>query len=433
MKIIGTFYLSQSPKLVALRNRLASFQPDKNWVDKNDATNFEIPLDAIAKWRRKSAVFVAGRAATYARPFGLEDPSQFEVSLRNADANRVVLVNTNQCATRDLSRYKDVRLHTTGGDVPGYLYERVHNDSDIDGLISATILHFDFVAACRAIGAGSSLTHPILVWQDQATGAYHWYARGYDAIAFSLVPHALNVHDSEGAAFAAPVIIDVSPYSPYEGLHYDIAFVDIAKANISNAATVGRALQIAYATLREMRAVTGTPRDVIAHHELTDPFGLSSSDCRALLRDATEGVVFSVPADASDAEAALQQRTISQNDLVAVPASVPERTIQLHGRSYALAAQSKFARIPQEVSVAYDALRDAVGNTLGMCNAWISRVAPTVTPEWVSALVSERSDSSDPAAGYAGATVGRRSSSDAPDVSASLNGDLTLHVARFDV
>lgn len=433
MKIIGTFYLSQSPKLVALRNQLASYQPEKSWVDKNDATSFAIPLDAIAKWRRKCANFVAGRSATYARPFGLKDPSQFEVSLRNADANRVVLVNNGHCEARDLGLYKDVRLHTTGGDVPGYLYDRVRSDSDIDGLISATILHFDFVAASRAIGAGSSLTHPILVWQDLSSGEYYWYARGYDAIAFSLVPHALNVHDSEGAAFAAPMVIDVSPYSPYEGLHYDIAFVDIAKANISSAATVGRALQIAYATLREMGAVTGSPRNVIAHHELTDPFGLSSNDCRALLRDATEGVIFSVPADANDAGIALQQRVITQEDLVAVSRAVPERTIQIQGKPFALAARSKFARIPMEVSVAYDALRDSVSNTLGMCNAWIARVAPAVTPEWISALVSKDSDADAPAPDNGGATGASLQSDGGPDGREAPDASLSLRVSRFNV
>lgn len=433
MKIVGTFYLSQSPELVAMRNHLASYQREKNWVDKNDALNFAIPLDMIAKWRRKSSSFVAGKSATYARPFGLDDPSQFEISLQNAEANRVVLMNNKQCATRDLGSYKDVRLHTTGGDVPGYLYDRVRSESDIDGLISATILHFDFVAASRAIGAGCSLTHPILIWQDLATSEYHWYARGYDAIAFSLVPHALNVHDSEGSAFAAPIVIDVSPYSPYEGLHYDIAFVDIAKANISSAATVGRALQIAYATLRELRAVTGAPRDVIAHHESTDPFGLSSNDCRALLRDAIEGVVFSVPADANDAGTALQQRVITQGDLVAMPAAVPERTIQIQGRPFALAAQSKFARIPMEVSVAYDALRGDVSNALGKCNAWISRVAPTVTPEWLSALVCDTSDHSVLASDNGGETGQDLSTHGVPDANEAPDGSLVLRVSRFNV
>lgn len=433
MKIIGTFYLSQSPKLVALRSCLASFQPAKNWVDRDDAVSFEIPLDAIAKWRRKNSGFIAGKSATYARPFGLNDPSQFEVSLQNADANRVVLVNSDQCAIRDLGLYKDVRLHTTGGDVPGYLYDRVHNDTDIDGLINATILHFDHVAACRAIGAGSSLTHPILIWQDSTTGDYHWYARGYDAIAFSLVPHALNVHDSEGAAFAAPIVIDVSPYSPYEGLHYDIAFVDIAKANISSAATVGRALQIAYATLREMHAVTGTPKRVIAHHELTDPFGLSSADCRALLRDASEGVVFSVPADANDASVALQQRVITRADLIAVSEAVPERTIEVQGQPFALAAQSKFARIPMEVSVAYDSLRGAVSKTLDACNAWISRVAPAVTPEWVSALALKGDDSKTLADDRAGANEESSSSPSQPSEGVAVDIDLPLRVSRFHV
>lgn len=433
MKIIGTFYLSQSPKLVALRNQLAGYQPEKSWVDRGDALNFVIPLDAIAKWRRKTSSFIAGKSATYARPVGLEDPSQFDVSLQNADANRVVLVNNKHCVTRDLGLYKDVRLHTTGGDVPGYLYDRVRSESDIDGLISATILHFDFVAASRAIGAGSSLTHPILVWLDPSTGEYHWYARGYDAIAFSLVPHALNVHDSEGAAFAAPIVIDVSPYSPYEGLHYDIAFVDIAKATISSAATVGRALQIAYATLREMNAVTGSPRNVIAHHELTDPFGLSSSDCRALLRDATEGVVFSVPADANDAGIALQQRVITQGDLVAVSQAVPERTIQVQGKPFALAARSKFARIPMEVSVAYDALRDSVSNTLSMCNAWIVRVAPAVTPEWISALVSEDDDVNAHTLGDDGTTGAPLQSRSESDSREALGDGLSLRVSRFNV
>lgn len=298
MEKIGTFYLSKQPQLVIARNAIATYSAKRNWLNVNDARAFEFALRDVIDWRRvdRTALLTCDPAATvsYRRPDSYSDVDEWLTTMATGDraaaigmplfynASNLALAKTND------ARYQNLRLHTTAGDYPkARMRDMLNAGAAAEDIFFDMRKYFDGIAAARAIGAGAALTHPILLWRDPDTGALHWYARGYDVIVFSLYGHAAGAVLDSGVS-ATPVFIDVSPYSPYEGLHYDVAVVcnasadELANDRFSDSKASIRAYVATMfaACFDEFKAQDFMPNydKVIPHHLGSDPFKLTNSE-----------------------------------------------------------------------------------------------------------------------------------------------------------
>lgn len=298
MEKIGTFYLSKQPQIVIARNGVATYSAKRNWLNVNDAKAFEFPLNDVVDWRRvdRAALQMCDRTAivSYRRPDSFDNADEWLTSVttgeRAASFGMPLFYNAANfvSATVNDARYQNLRLHTTAGDYPkARMRDMLNAGAAAEDIFYDMRKYFDGIAAARAIGAGAALTHPILVWRDPDSGKLYWYARGYDVIIFSLYGHAAGAVLDSGVS-ATPVFVDVSPYSPYEGLHYDVAVVCNANADElandrfadSKASIKAYVATMFAACFDEMRAQNYMPNydKVIPHHLGSDPFKLTNSE-----------------------------------------------------------------------------------------------------------------------------------------------------------
>lgn len=310
MERIGTFYLSKQPQIVIARNAVATYSAKRNWINVNDARAFEFRLKDVVDWRRvdKTALSMCDLSSmvTYQRPdhFATTDEWLTSVAVGERAKSFGMPLFYNARGFLDAksvnSRYQNLRLHTTAGDYPrARMRDMLNSGAAAEDIFFDMRKYFDGIAAARAIGAGASLTHPILIWRDEENGELHWYARGYDVLIFSLYGHAAGAV-SNSTVSATPVFVDVSPYSPYEGLHFDVAVVCNANAEElandsfadSKASIKAYVATMFAACFDEMSAKGYMPNydKIIPHHLGTDPFKLTTTELAQIVGE--PGVAF---------------------------------------------------------------------------------------------------------------------------------------------
>lgn len=173
-----------------------------------------------------------------------------------------------------------IRMHHTGGDLPKSI--TALGSTDPLAFVREGVAFLKRVAAQRACNTNAKrLSHPVLVWQDADTGSFHWFAIGYDVIALPLVRGGVYVRDSKGSTHVTPIAVYVSPYSPYEGLWFDVALcgnyaretAGVVKSHLS------RVLEVLPDVCDDPNVLTKT---IVSHYELSDPPLVTNDEWRQL-------------------------------------------------------------------------------------------------------------------------------------------------------
>lgn len=307
VELIGTFYVQQNAKLDERRSHLGDYDRAKEWLPAGSALRMTIDVRDITTWRRRFGSQLSKGIATYKRPDSVQSSDQLYSAadcvvphFQIADNGIAVISNAPYSAVATPQDAPKIRMHTSHGDVPAPIVEAITKQShSVMDLVLHYRLYFDTVAASRAWGATSALSHPILLWRDRSTGDLHWYARGYEAIVFPIMRKGLSAPLSEKEWVNSPVYIDYSPFIAYAGNQYDLSVAVFATKDErksdrfeSTGASISAFVKGCLALgvfISRAEGILPRSAKAVAHTPDLDPYKLSHADCQQVA-DSAEAI-----------------------------------------------------------------------------------------------------------------------------------------------